>query len=185
MASQQRVAWAKLRTGILVTGAMTIAAVLIFLLTGNGTMFEHQALIRTFMTDSAGMAENAPVLVQGNLIRGADGPRINVKECYALDPAVTRSVRRITWLLRPDDAQVESFLRLLRETVVREAGDTRLEFAVLLDGGAAPVAEASAALSWKLTAPAFQQLRAHPGVAGVRITTRPLELKPDQRWAKR
>jgi len=131
------------------------------------------------------LAENAPVLVQGNLIRGADGPRINVKECYALDGAVTRTVRRVTWLLRPGAAEAESFLRLLRETVVRDAGDTRLEFAVLLDGGAAPIAEASAALSWKLTAPVFQQLRAHPGVAGVRITTRPLELKPDQRWVKR
>jgi phospholipid/cholesterol/gamma-HCH transport system substrate-binding protein len=68
MASQQRVAWAKLRTGVLVTAAMTIASVLIFLLTGNGTMFEHQAVLRTFMVDSAGMAENAPVRLNGILV---------------------------------------------------------------------------------------------------------------------
>ena len=68
MASQQRVAWAKLRTGVLVTIAMVIAAVLVFLLTGNGTMFEHQALLRTYMTDSAGMAENAPVRLNGILM---------------------------------------------------------------------------------------------------------------------
>jgi phospholipid/cholesterol/gamma-HCH transport system substrate-binding protein len=68
MASQQRVAWAKLRTGVLVTAAMTIGAVLIFLLTGNGTMFEHQAVLRTFMVDSAGMAQNAPVRLNGILI---------------------------------------------------------------------------------------------------------------------
>jgi DNA polymerase III subunit alpha len=60
-----------------------------------------------------------------------------------------------------------------------------MEFAVLMEGGVAPVAEASAALSWRLSAPGFQALRSHPAVAGVRIETRPLELKPDTRWARR
>jgi len=68
MASQQRVEWAKLKTGILATAAMFIAGVLIFLLTGNGTLFEKQALIKTFMADSAGMAENAPVRLNGILV---------------------------------------------------------------------------------------------------------------------
>ena len=131
------------------------------------------------------LAENAPVLVQGNLIRGADGPRLNVKECYALDAAVTRIARRVTWLLRPDHPEIEPFLRMLRETVLREPGDTRIGFAMLLEGDAAPVAEASQALSWRLTAPVFQSLRSHPSVAGIRIETRPLELKPDSRWARR
>jgi DNA polymerase III subunit alpha len=131
------------------------------------------------------LAENAAVLVQGNLIRGADGPRLNVKECYPLDAAVTRIARRVTWLLRGDHPEVEAFLRALRDTVNREPGDTRIGFAFLLEGGAAPVAEASQALSWRLTAPVFQSLRAHPSVAGIRIETRPLELKPDTRWARR
>ena len=131
------------------------------------------------------LAENAPVLIQGNLIRGADGPRVNVKECYPLDQAVARAVRRVTWLIRPESAELEPFLRALRETVVREPGDTRMEFAVVLDGGVAPVAEASAALAWRLSAPAFQELRGHPSVAGVRIETRPLELKAEPRWARR
>jgi DNA polymerase-3 subunit alpha len=131
------------------------------------------------------LAENAPLLVQGNLIRGADGPRLNVKECYPLDAAVARVVRKVTWLLRPEHPGTEAFLRGLRETVVREPGDTRLEFAILLEGGVAPVAEASAGLSWRLTAPAFQALRSHPCVAGVSLDTRPLELKPDARWARR
>ncbi len=68
MASQQKVEWAKLRTGILCTAAMLIAGLLIFLLTGNGSIFESQALLRTFMADSAGMAENAPVRLNGILV---------------------------------------------------------------------------------------------------------------------
>jgi DNA polymerase III subunit alpha len=130
------------------------------------------------------LAENAPVIVQGNLIRGADGPRLNVKECYPLDAAVARIVRKVTWLLRPEDPGIETFLREFRETVLREAGDTRLEFAVLLEGGVAPVAEASVGLSWRLTAPSFQALRSQACVAGVALDTRPLELKQEARWAR-
>ncbi|HTU02869.1 MAG TPA: hypothetical protein VMG58_13665, partial [Candidatus Sulfotelmatobacter sp.] len=131
------------------------------------------------------LAENAPVLVQGNIIRGTDGPRVNVKECYPLDAAVTRLVRRVTWLLRPAHPEIGHFLRGLRETVVRETGDTRMEFALLIEDGNAPVAQASAALSWRLTAPVFRDLRSHPCVAGVALETRPLELKPDSGWARR
>jgi DNA polymerase III subunit alpha len=155
------------------------------------TLATHQSTVALNMFADAyagfgpALAENAPVLVQGNVIRGSEGPRLNVRECYPLDAAVTRLVRRVTWLLRPDQPQIEQFLRTLRETVVRETGDTRIGFAILLDGGAAPVAEASQALSWRLTAPVFHALRAHPSVAGIRIETRPLELKPDTRWARR
>jgi DNA polymerase-3 subunit alpha len=131
------------------------------------------------------LAENAPVLVQGNIIRGADGPRVNVKECYPLDVAVARAVRRVTWNIKPESPELEPFLRKLRETVVREPGDTRMEFAVVLEDGVSPVAEASAALSWRLSAPSFQDLRSHPSVAGTRIDARPLELKAEARWAKR
>ncbi len=131
------------------------------------------------------LAEGAPVLVQGNVIRGADGPRVNVRECYPLDAAVARLVRKVTWLLKPDHPGTGDFLRGLRETVVREPGDTRIEFAFPMEEGNAPVAQASAALSWRLTAPVFLELRSHPSVAGIALEARPLELKPDTGWARR
>jgi DNA polymerase-3 subunit alpha len=156
-----------------------------FTLATRGSTVALNMFADAFASFGSVLAENAPVLVQGNIIRGADGPRVNVKECYPLDLAVARAIRKVTWLVRPGAPELEGFLRRLRETVVREPGDTRMEFAVVLDGGVAPVAEASAALSWRLSAPAFQELRSHPAVAGIRIETRPLELKPDTRWARR
>ena len=68
MPSQQRVEWAKLKTGILAAVAMLILVVLIFLLTGNTSLLEHEAMLRTFMADSAGMAPNAPVRLNGILV---------------------------------------------------------------------------------------------------------------------
>lgn len=131
------------------------------------------------------LAENAPILVLGNIITGTEGPRINVKECYPLDNEVTRLVKKVTWLLNPAHPELPSFLRLLRETLNKQVGDTRVEFAFIFEKRIAPYAEASTALTWKLNGATFQQLRAHPAVAGVQLQTRALELKQDRKWSKK
>ncbi|MEY4940120.1 MAG: hypothetical protein RIQ93_1855, partial [Verrucomicrobiota bacterium] len=138
-----------------------------------------------FEAHGAALAENALVLVQGNIIVNQEGPRINVKECYALDGAVCSNVKKVRWLLEPTSPQLPAFLHLLRETLNKQVGDTRVEFAFVFENRVASVAEASHALSWKLNAATFQQLRSHAAVAGVQIETRHLELKEDRRWKKR
>lgn len=67
MASHEKVRWAQLRTGILATAAMILAGVLITLLSGSGTIFEGNFHVRTYMEDTAGMASNTPVRVNGIL----------------------------------------------------------------------------------------------------------------------
>jgi DNA polymerase-3 subunit alpha len=130
------------------------------------------------------VAENALVLVQGNILVNQEGARINVKECYPLDVQVAGLVRKVRWLLHPQHRDLNSFLRLLRETLNKQVGDTRVEFGFVFGDRIAPIAEASTALSWKINANSFQQLRSHPAVAGVQIETRALELK-QERWRKR
>jgi hypothetical protein len=66
----------------------------------------------------------------------------------------------------------------------QQVGDTRVEFAFVFEGRVAPFAEASTALTWKVNAPSFQQLRSHPAVSGVLVETRHLELKQERRWRK-
>jgi DNA polymerase-3 subunit alpha len=131
------------------------------------------------------LAEGALVLVQGNIIVGTEGPRINVKECYPLDLQVAGHVRKVLWLLHPAHPELPGFLHLLRDTLNAQVGDTRVEFGFVFENRVASIAEASTALTWKINAAAFQQLRAHPAVAGVQLETRRLELKQDRRWAKR
>ena len=138
----------------------------------------YAAYAQNLLTDT-------PVLVQGNIIGGNDGTRINIKECYPLDNFATGIVRKVTWLLHPSHAELPGFFRLLRDTINGQSGDTRMEFAFVFPDRAAPVAEASGALGWKLTAAVFQELRAHPAVAGVQLETKRLELKQDRRWSKR
>jgi len=59
--------WAQLRTGALALAALIIAAALIFLLTGQSSFFEGEFHLKTYMEDSAGMASNAPVRLNGIL----------------------------------------------------------------------------------------------------------------------
>ena len=133
----------------------------------------------------ATLVENAPVLVQGNILVNQEGARINVKECYPLDAQVAGLVRKVVWLLHPTHAGVPDFLHQLRATLNKQVGDTRVEFAFVFEGRMAPFAEASTALTWKINAASFQQLRSHAAVAGVLIETRHLELKEDRRWKKK
>ena len=128
---------------------------------------------------------DVPVLVQGNVIGGNDGTRINIKECYPLENFVSGIIKKVTWLLHPAHPELPAFFRLLRDTVNQQTGDTRMEFAFVFEDRAAPVAEVSGALAWKLTPAVFQSLRAHPAVAGVQLETKRLELKQDRRWSKR
>jgi DNA polymerase-3 subunit alpha len=131
------------------------------------------------------LVAETPVLVQGNVLAGNDGVRLNVRECYPLDPAITSLVKKVTWLLRPDHPALSAFLRILRATVDANCGDTRLEFAFVLADRIAPFAEASSGLGWKLTAAQFQELRDHPAVAGALVETKRLQLKETRRWATR
>jgi phospholipid/cholesterol/gamma-HCH transport system substrate-binding protein len=67
MAAQKKVRWAQLRAGVVAAIAMIITAVLIFLITGQTNIFQGEFHVRTYMVDSAGMADNAPVRLNGIL----------------------------------------------------------------------------------------------------------------------
>src|SRR5580693_3448695 len=68
MASQKRVQWAQLRSGILATVAMIIAGTLIFLLTGQSNFLTRNFHLRSYMEDSEGLNANDPVRVNGILV---------------------------------------------------------------------------------------------------------------------
>ncbi len=67
MADPKKIAWSQLRVGLVAIVAMIIAGALILLLTGNGNPFGGRFAVRTFMDDSAGMAEGASVRLNGVL----------------------------------------------------------------------------------------------------------------------
>lgn len=65
MADPQKVSFAQLRVGVMAIVAMAIVGVLIFLLTMQKSLFTRTFPLRTFMDDSSGMTEGAPVRLNG------------------------------------------------------------------------------------------------------------------------
>ena len=126
-----------------------------------------------------------PVLVQGTVLAGGDGVRLNVRECYALGPAITSLIRKVTWLLRPEHPDLIGFLNQLRAIVHANPGVTRLEFAFLFADRAAPFAAPPSSLGWSLEPGTFRELRAHPAVAGTIVETKRLQLKETRRRGQR
>jgi len=76
MASPKRVAWAKLRVGLLALASATIAAVLIWLLTSSKSLFESRFLLHTYLEDSAAMSEGSPVRLNGILVGNIEHIRL-------------------------------------------------------------------------------------------------------------
>jgi phospholipid/cholesterol/gamma-HCH transport system substrate-binding protein len=68
MAAAAKVSWAQLRVGVMAVVAMSILAVLIFLLTGSRSIFTNQVKLKTYMQDSAAMSIASPVRLNGILI---------------------------------------------------------------------------------------------------------------------
>jgi len=67
MAAQEKVKWSQLRAGIVGVIALILAGVLVFLLTGESGILQGEFHLKTYMEDSAGMASNAPVRLNGIL----------------------------------------------------------------------------------------------------------------------
>jgi phospholipid/cholesterol/gamma-HCH transport system substrate-binding protein len=65
MPSPNRVRWSQLRVGLTALAALLIAGALILLLTSNTKFFERRIHLRTFMEDSAAMAESSAVRLNG------------------------------------------------------------------------------------------------------------------------
>ena len=128
------------------------------------------------------LAENALICVLGTIIVGQEGPRINVKEAYPLASYTQSHVRRIRWLLHPHHAGTSEFLLLLRETLDRHPGETRIDLGFLFEERIAAIGEASSALGFRFQPDAYNPLRRHPAVAGLQVETKRLELKNDRKW---
>jgi len=65
MSSAAKVSWAQLRVGVLAAVGLFILAILIFLLTGNKSLFASEATIYTYLDDSAAIVEGAAVRLSG------------------------------------------------------------------------------------------------------------------------
>jgi len=64
MAKSKQISWAELRVGLLVIVSLTIFAVLVFLMTGQG-FFQRKQTLRIFMENAAGLRTGDPVRLAG------------------------------------------------------------------------------------------------------------------------
>ena len=131
------------------------------------------------------LGENQPVVILGTIMKGTDGARLNVKECYPLDAYLPGAIRKVTWLLSPEHPGLPDFLKKLRAAIDASGGETRVELAFFFENRAAPIAETAPSLNWRVAPAAFQELRQHPAVAGTQVEARRVELKETRRWSKR
>jgi phospholipid/cholesterol/gamma-HCH transport system substrate-binding protein len=65
MAIQTKAKWARMKVGAMALAAMTLLAVVIFLVTGQTNIFESKAAVYTYLSDAAALTIGAPVNLDG------------------------------------------------------------------------------------------------------------------------
>jgi phospholipid/cholesterol/gamma-HCH transport system substrate-binding protein len=68
MPPAKKIRWAQLKVGVMAVFALTLLAILIFLMTGDRRFFSSRALIYTYLDDSYAITPSAPVRLNGILI---------------------------------------------------------------------------------------------------------------------
>jgi phospholipid/cholesterol/gamma-HCH transport system substrate-binding protein len=106
MADPKKVSWAQLRIGIMAAVAMTILGVLIFLLTGTGGIFTSWATLYTYMGDSAAMATNTPVRLNGISIGKIDEIRFSGLKEKGKIVVIKMQVKKDMLSQIPEDSKV-------------------------------------------------------------------------------
>src|SRR5579863_9161287 len=65
MPVQTKANWARLKVGLLTVAALTIFGIAVFLITGDYNFFEGVSTVYTYLSDSAALAQGAPVSLNG------------------------------------------------------------------------------------------------------------------------
>jgi len=68
MPSPKKIRWAQLKVGLMAMFALTVLGILIFLMTGEKRFFAQNAIIYTYVDDSAALTPGSPVRLNGILI---------------------------------------------------------------------------------------------------------------------
>ncbi|MGA2327618.1 MAG: MlaD family protein [Bryobacteraceae bacterium] len=114
MPAAKKVRWAQLRVGVMAIVAMTILAVLIWLFTGQTSLWERYANIYSYMRDSAALADGAPVRLNGILVGSVKG----VELTRSTDPnRVVRVVMKVN-SNRLSEIPVDSIAGIAAENVL-------------------------------------------------------------------
>src|SRR5947207_3201197 len=104
MPDPKKVSWAQLRIGIMAAVAMAILGVLIFILTGAGGIFTSYATLYTYMEDSAAMANNTVVRLNGINVGKIEKIEFSGSKEKRKIVVITMSVRRKMLEQIPDDS---------------------------------------------------------------------------------
>jgi phospholipid/cholesterol/gamma-HCH transport system substrate-binding protein len=98
MPDRSKIRWSELKVGVLAFTSLVILAALIFLLTGNRAIFQHNEIVHTYMADAAGITESTPVRLNGILVGAVQNVQLsgskNPKRAIRFDLSIQEKYRK-------------------------------------------------------------------------------------------
>ena len=140
---------------------------------------------KNFAKNRAHIAANNIVVVEGRAARRDEGVDLLGLSVRLLSEAIPQMIRKITWVIRPDE-NGRDFLQALRAEMTFDESGLPATIAILAEEESAFLAEISRSLRVPSSWPRIARLRGHPGVVGLRVSaTEPREIDDRPHWKRR
>lgn len=125
--------------------------------------------------------EGKIVLIQGQVFNSDGDVRLSVVDARPLLGSVPILVKKICWVIKPDQ-EAESFVKALRKEIESRYGDISISVAVQVENNQLLEVDCRLPMGYGFQAKGFQNLRKHPSVVGVQIQVEDIKL-PEKKHA--
>ena len=130
------------------------------------------------------LREGDTVVVQGVASASNGDLRVNATEVWVAEPALTRLVTEVGWVLDPEK-DVDDFLRELRRLMETKPGSTVMKLGLRVGPDQIIVTELPDSLRLELRPHTYGKLRSHPAVVGAHVVFESTPEPDPPRYARR
>ena len=130
------------------------------------------------------LREGDTVVVQGVASSSNGDLRVNATEVWVAEPALTRLLPEVGWVLDPEK-DVDDFLRELRRLMETKPGSTVMKLGLRVGPDESIVTELADSLRLELRPHTYVKLRSHPAVVGAHVAFESTPEPDPPRYARR
>ncbi|MGB0371441.1 MAG: DNA polymerase III subunit alpha [Opitutales bacterium] len=139
----------------------------IFNLATKKHTFEFLMFADAFENFGTRLRDEAIVVVHATTSKRDGEISLRAEEVIPVTEYVSRSVKRVSFILNTESPHMPAFIQLLRERLEVEHGSVTVEVGFTDKNGQVLMTDLAPSLSWGLTGPRFQTLYKHGAVKGV------------------
>jgi DNA polymerase III alpha subunit len=145
--------------------------------------YSLHAFANCFAEYGPAFEEGKLVIVEGQVMRRPDDDvQLAINSVRPLESSLTELIKGVTFLIESNGKSSE-FIRLLRQELEQQMGQTIVRLGILVDSDQYVLAELASSLEWSLNKEQFSKISQHPSVKDILFDV-PQPVAPPPAWGR-